>query len=123
MTRWKKQYTGKQLNLEHQDKWYKYKPVAVFGSENYKILWNMNIQTDKPIQARRLDVIIVSKKENILLDHKFCRSSSSQGECLRDEEGKQIHGNSQRAEKNMEDEKSLNSTNNCRITRNNPDKL
>ena len=57
----------KQLHLEHTDKWYKHKPATVLENENHKILWDMDIQTDKPIQARRPDVIIINKKE------KFCQ--------------------------------------------------
>lgn len=57
----------KQLHLEHPGKWYKHKMVAVFENGNYKILSDMEVQTDKPIQERKLDVIIINKKE------KFCQ--------------------------------------------------
>ncbi|MUZ80509.1 hypothetical protein GLN52_23935 [Shigella flexneri] len=53
----------KRLRFEHTDKWYKHKPEPVLENERHNILWDIEIQTDKLITARRPDMIIVNKKE------------------------------------------------------------
>ena len=36
-------------------------------NENSKILWDFSIQTDKEIQANRLDIVFVDKREQTVL--------------------------------------------------------
>ena len=45
------------------DKWYEHKPESVLEIEDYKILWDFSIQTDRVIEARRSDLVVVDKKE------------------------------------------------------------
>ena len=40
-------------------------PTSVLENETHKILWNFVIQTDYLISARRPDIIIIEKKENL----------------------------------------------------------
>ena len=41
-----------------------YKPKAATGSETNKIHWNIEIQTDYPIQAKRPGLVLINKKKN-----------------------------------------------------------
>ena len=41
----------------------KHQPGGVVETTNVKILWDVNIQTDNEIQARRPDIVVVNKKE------------------------------------------------------------
>ena len=50
-------------NFEARDKWYEHEPESVLENEDYKILWDFNIQTDQVIEARRPDLVVVDKKE------------------------------------------------------------
>ena len=43
--------------------WYKYEPSPVLENENFKVLWDFSIQTDKEIRANRPDIIFVDKRE------------------------------------------------------------
>lgn len=45
------------------EKWYEHIPEPVLENENYKILWDVTIQTDHEIEARRPDLVLVQKKE------------------------------------------------------------
>ena len=47
--------------------WYKYEPSPVLENENFKILWDFNIQTDKEIRANRPDIIFVDKREQTVM--------------------------------------------------------
>ena len=47
--------------------WYKYEPSPVLENENFKILWDFSIQTDKEIRANRPDIIFVDKREQTVL--------------------------------------------------------
>ena len=38
-------------------------PESVLENEEYKILWDISIQTDHVIEARRPDLVVVDKKE------------------------------------------------------------
>ena len=53
----------KKYQLQCSDKWYKYKPQSVRGNDEYKILWDFNIQTDKVIQYRRRDIVCINKQK------------------------------------------------------------
>jgi hypothetical protein len=49
--------------LEHEPKWYQHQPQKVVENEKVKILWDWNVQTDKVIEHRRPDIILVNKEE------------------------------------------------------------
>ena len=49
------------------DAWYDHKPDGVLENDEFKILWDINIQCDRIIEARRPDIIFIDKKE------KFCK--------------------------------------------------
>ena len=61
---------SKKTGLPHQEEWYNHEPNVVEENEDYKLIWDMTIQTDRVITARRPDIIIVDKNENstILID-------------------------------------------------------
>ena len=42
--------------LQHSDKWYEHTPEGVVENEAVKILWDINVQCDNVIQARKPDV-------------------------------------------------------------------
>lgn len=48
--------------LEHAEKWYEHTPEGAIENEDVKILWDINIQCDNVIQARRPDLIVIDKK-------------------------------------------------------------
>ena len=47
--------------------WYKYEPSPVLENENFKVLWDFSIQTDKEIRANRPDIIFVDKREQTVM--------------------------------------------------------
>ena len=56
-------YLCKENGLEHAEKSYDHRAEEVIEDENIKILWDRNIFTDKVIEARRPDIVIVKKNE------------------------------------------------------------
>ena len=56
---------ARKCNFEAGDKWYEHEPELVLENEDYKMLWDFSIQTDHVIEARRLDLVVVDKKERI----------------------------------------------------------
>lgn len=52
----------KRFDIKVSDKWYDHKAEAVTENENVKILWDFNIQTDRVIEARRPDIVVVDKQ-------------------------------------------------------------
>ena len=58
-----KEYIARKCNFEAGDKWYEHEPENVLESEDYKILWDFSIQTNHVIEARRVDLVVVDKKE------------------------------------------------------------
>ena len=50
--------------LEGKEKWYEDVPEGVVENSEVKLLWDMNIQCNNIVEARRPDIIVVSKKEN-----------------------------------------------------------
>ena len=54
---------GRKCNFEAVDNWYEHEPESVLENEDYKILWDFNIQTDHVIEAWTLDFVVVNKKE------------------------------------------------------------
>ena len=63
---WLKHYTGdcRKYDLPNKEKWYEHIPDKVLENENAKLLWDYDTQTDRVIQARRPDLILVNKKTN-----------------------------------------------------------
>ena len=57
-------------NLGRVDKWYEYHPDGVIENDSVKILWDMTIQCDHHIEARRPDIIVMEKdsKKALIID-------------------------------------------------------
>ena len=51
----------KKYHLQCSDTWYTRKPQSVQENDEYKILWDFNIQTDKVIEHRRPDIVCINK--------------------------------------------------------------
>ena len=51
----------KKYNFELTDKWYEHSPKAVMEDNVIKLLWDVNIQCDHVIEARRPDIVIINK--------------------------------------------------------------
>ena len=49
-------------NLERKEKWYEHCPEGVVEDDGVKLIWDINIQCDNVMEARRLDLILVDKK-------------------------------------------------------------
>ena len=49
-------------NFEAGDRWYEHEPESVLENENYKILWDFNIQTDHVPEAQRPALVMVDKR-------------------------------------------------------------
>ena len=60
----------KKNRLEHSEKWYEHAPEGAVENEEIKVLWDINIQCDNLIEARRPDLIVIDKKEQkgIIID-------------------------------------------------------
>ena len=60
----------KKNGLEYTEKWYEHVPEGVVESEEVKVLWDINVQCDNIIEARRLDMIVIAKKKRkgIIID-------------------------------------------------------
>ena len=54
---------SKTNGLEHSEKWYEHAPEGAVENEEIKVLWDINIQCDNLIEARRPDLIVIDKKE------------------------------------------------------------
>ena len=60
-------WVGKVIHLEmcqkfkfdHTNKWYMHNPAPVLENDTHKLPWDINIQTDYLISARRPDLIII----------------------------------------------------------------
>ena len=50
--------------LEGKVKWYSHVPEGVVENDEVKLLWDMTIQLDNVIKARRPEIIVVNKTEN-----------------------------------------------------------
>ena len=44
-------------------KWYDHVAESVLGNENYKLLWDFSVRAYRYIEARRLDLVVVDKRE------------------------------------------------------------
>ena len=47
--------------MSRGEKWYEHQPEGVVENEKCKILWDMTIQCDHVIEARRPDIVVVEK--------------------------------------------------------------
>ena len=54
----------KLYQLERKENWYEHVPEGAVENGEVKLLWDMNVQCDNAVEARRPDIIAVSKKEN-----------------------------------------------------------
>ena len=50
-------------NLKRSEKWYEHAPEDVVENEEVKILWDVMIQCDREIKARKPDIVVVNKNE------------------------------------------------------------
>ena len=55
----------KKFKFDHTNKWYMHNPALVLENDTHKLLWDLNIQTDHLIPARRPDLIIINRKKRI----------------------------------------------------------
>ena len=46
------------------EKWYEYAPEGVLENEEVTILWNVMIQYDREIKARKADIVVVNKNDS-----------------------------------------------------------
>ena len=46
-------YLCKKNELEHTEKWYEHAPEGAVENEEVKVLWDINVQCEKVIEARR----------------------------------------------------------------------
>ena len=53
----------KEFKFEHTNKWYMHNQESVQDNLMHKLLWDFEIQADHLISARRLDLVIVNKRE------------------------------------------------------------
>ena len=67
------------LKFDHSTKWYMHDPKSVLENETCKLLRDFEIQTVHLIPTRRLDLMIVNKKEN-LPNSELCRPGRPQSE-------------------------------------------
>ena len=49
--------------FQRDDRWFEHVPDSVLENDNYKLMWDCNIQTDHDIKARRPDLVVVNKRE------------------------------------------------------------
>ena len=54
----------KKYGINVVDKWYQHKPEAVLENDAVKILWDFSVQTDRVIEHRRPDIVVVDKAVN-----------------------------------------------------------
>ena len=50
----------KEFNLKRSEKWYEHAP-GVNENEEIKILWDVMIQSDREIKARKPDIVVGNK--------------------------------------------------------------
>ena len=57
-------------NLERKEKWYEHCPEGVVEDGDVKLMWDINIQCDNVIEARRPELILVDKnaKSCVIID-------------------------------------------------------
>ena len=60
----------KRHEIEHQEKWYDHIPDSVVENDSVKLLWDIHIQCDNVIEARRSGIVVLATKErfSIIVD-------------------------------------------------------
>ena len=53
----------KKFKFDHTNKWYMHNPAPVLENDTHRLLWDINIQTDYLIPARRPDLIITNNNK------------------------------------------------------------
>ena len=51
------------LKLDHTSEWYVNKPESVLANDTHKNLWDLEIQTNQLMPARRPDLALINKKK------------------------------------------------------------
>ena len=59
---------ARESNFEAADGWYEHEPENVLEIEDYKILWDLSIQTDHVIKAWGPDLVAVDTKRTCKID-------------------------------------------------------
>lgn len=49
---------------DRSERWYEHQPEKAVENESFKILWDMSIQCDHIIAARKPDIVVVEKENN-----------------------------------------------------------
>ena len=49
-------------NLERKEKWYEHCPEGAVEDDDVKLIWDINIQCDNVIEAKRTDLTFVDKR-------------------------------------------------------------
>ena len=62
----------KKNGLEHTEKWYEHTREGVIENEEVKVLWDINVQCDNVIEARRPNIIVIDKKKAKGDNHRHC---------------------------------------------------
>ena len=55
---------SEKYGFERNERRYDHVPDSVLENEDYKMLWDLSVRTDHEIEARRLDLLIIEKREN-----------------------------------------------------------
>ena len=55
----------RKIGFDVNENWYKHEPEEVVENDSWKILWDVTIQTDQVIEARRPDLVIINKTKMI----------------------------------------------------------
>ena len=62
----------KEFKFDHTNKWYMHNPTSVLENDTHKLLWDIDVQTDHLISARKPDLIIINKKKEKLQNCGLC---------------------------------------------------
>ena len=54
----------RKIGFNVNQKWYKHEPEKVVENDSWKILWDIAIQTNHVIEARRSDMVIIGKTKH-----------------------------------------------------------
>ena len=49
------------------ERWYEHEPESVVENDGVRLLWDVNIQCDHIIEARRPDIVVINKQEKSCL--------------------------------------------------------
>ena len=67
MTGWAERHIAKyvkKIGFDVNKKWYKHEPEKVVENDSWTILWDVTIETDHVIEARRPDMVIIDMTTN-----------------------------------------------------------